>query len=220
MPDQLTACRRASLKDKAYTAIRDGIIQCRYRPGEPLLEEHVSRELGVSRTPIREALRELQRDGLVRYIPGKGVFVAEISMRDVREVFFLRRVLEVAALRVTVPSYRDEDLRPLLELFAGLDQKLETLDYDALFQSDIRLHGFIVETAGNKRLTDFVAVLGEQIERLRRISARMPGRMNRSVEEHRAILAAIRSRDVELAENLLVKHLENVEKSALAMAGY
>ncbi len=212
--------RPISRKDKAYRAIREGIIRCRYRPGEPLFEEPVSRELGVSRTPVREALRELQRDGLVRYIPGKGAFVADISMRDVHEVFFLRRVLEVAALRLTVPNYRDEELKPLLELFAGLDEKLEKLDYDALFQSDISLHGFIVETAGNRRLADFVAVLGDQIERLRRISARMPGRMRRSVEEHREILAAVQSRNVELAEALLVRHLENVEKTALTMSGY
>lgn len=220
MSEQTTAVKYASLRDRAYWAIKDAIIHCRYKPGEPLLEERVSRELGVSRTPVREALRELQRDGLVRYIQGKGAFVADISIQDVHEVFFLRRVLEAAALRVTIQRYRKEDLEPLIELFSGLDRKVESLDYDALFESDIRLHGFIVDMAGNKRLTHFVSVLGDQIERLRRVSATMPGRMRQSLEEHRAILAAIQARDVESAESRLMRHLNNVEKTVLVVSGY
>jgi DNA-binding GntR family transcriptional regulator len=209
-----------SLRKSAYDSIKQGIVHHKYKPGDPLLEEHLSKELGVSRTPIREALRALQKDGLVRYIPKKGAFVAEISVRDVREVFFLRRVLETAALHVTIREYHPEDLEPLIRSFSKLDGAVEEERYDDLFQSDINLHAFIVESAGNNRLTDFMAVLNDQVERLRRVSSRTPGRMRRSLEEHRAILDAIQNRNSKLAETLLVEHLERVEQSVLAVLGY
>jgi DNA-binding GntR family transcriptional regulator len=209
-----------SLRDKAYYSIKDGIINFHYKPGEALLEEQLSKELGLSRTPIREALKELQYNGLVRIIPGKGAFVTDFSVQDVHEAFFLRQVLEVAALRITIQIYREEDLRPLKELFsASLDKKLNAFDYEALFQSDVSLHNFIVKTAGNRRLMDFVSILGDQIERIRRASARSPGRMEVSLQEHRAILSAIELRDVEKAEKFLVAHLENVKNSALKTSG-
>lgn len=209
-----------SLRKFAYDSIKQGIVHHKYKPGDPLLEEHLSKELGVSRTPIREALRALQRDGLVRYIPKKGAFVAEISVRDVREVFFLRRVLETAALHVTIREHHPEDLEPLIRSFSKLDGAVEEERHDDLFQSDINLHAFIVESAGNNRLTDFMAVLNDQVERLRRVSSRTPGRMRRSLEEHRAILDAIQNRNSKLAETLLVEHLERVEQSVLAVLGY
>ncbi len=220
MGEDVFSVRQPSLKDQAYQAIRTGIVQCKYKPGDPLLEEQVSRELAVSRTPLREALRELQRDGLVRYIPGKGAFVADVSVQDVHEIFFLRRVLEAAALRVTIERYRTEDLEPLRALFSGLDVYVETQDHAALFEADARLHRFIIETAGNGRLTHIVSVLSDQVERLRRIAAAMPGRMRQSLEEHRAILAAIQARDVRAAEKALLSHLDNVEKAALLVSGY
>lgn len=89
-----------------------------------------------------------------------------------------------------------------------------------LFEADRRLHRFIVETAGNGRLTHLCSVLDDQVERFRRIAAEMPGRMHQSLEEHRAILAAIRARDAESAEKSLTFHLENVEKAVLLVSGY
>lgn len=127
MERRALSVRHLSLKKHVYQAIREGIVRCRYKPGDPLLEEQLSRELGVSRTPVREALRELQRNGLVRYVRGKGAFVAELSVQDVHEAFFLTRVLEVVALRVTLQRYRDEDLEPLTELFSRLDESVESL---------------------------------------------------------------------------------------------
>ncbi len=220
MSEDVLPVRQPSLKDQAYQAIRAGIVQCKYKPGDPLLEEQVSRELAVSRTPVREALRELQRDGLVRYIPGKGAFVADVSVQDVHEVFFLRRVLEAAALRVTIERYRSADLEPLTALFSGLDVHVESHNHAALFEADARLHRFIIETAGNGRLTHIVSVLSDQVERLRRIAAAMPGRMRQSLEEHRAILAAIQARDARAAEKALVSHLDNVERAVLLVSGY
>ena len=210
-----------SLRDKAYYSIKNGIITFQYKPGATLPEEQLCKELGISRTPIREALKELQYKGLVRTIPGKGAFVAELSVQDIHEAFFLRQVLEVAALRVTIQNYREDDLKPLKELFStSLDKKLNQNDYEALFQSDISLHNFIVKTAGNRRLTEFVANLGDQIERIRRTSARVPGRMEISLQEHRNILNAIVKRDGENAEKLLVAHLENVKNSALVISNF
>lgn len=210
-----------SLRDKAYYSIKNGIITYKYQPGVPLPEEQLSQELGISRTPIREALKELQYNGLVRYIPGKGVLVSELSIKDIHEVFFLRQVLEVAALHITIQNYQESDLKPLKDLFSSiLDKKLSDQDYEALFQSDINLHTFIVETAGNRRLTEFVSVLGDQIERIRHTSARMPGRMEISLGEHRDILNAIEKRDHENAEKYLVKHLENVKNSALTISNF
>lgn len=208
---------RKSLRDKAYYSIKNGIITFQYQPGAALPEEQLSKELGISRTPIREALKELQYNGLVRAIPSKGAFVADLSVQDVHEAFFLRQVLEVAALRVTIQNYREEDIKPLKDLFStALDRKLSQNDYEALFQSDVSLHNFIIKNAGNRRLTEFLAILGDQIERIRRASARMPGRMEFSLQEHRAILNAIVKRDSENAEKLLMAHLENVKNSALA----
>lgn len=212
---------RKSLRDKAYQSIKNGIITFQYQPGAALLEEQLSKELGISRTPIREALKELQYNGLVRIIPSKGAFVADLSVQDVHEVFFLRQVLEVAALRVTIQNYREEDIKPLKDLFSiVLDRKLNQNDYEALFHSDVSLHNFIVKNAGNRRLTEFFNILDDQIERIRRASARMPGRLEVSVREHRAILNAIIKRDIENAEKLLIAHLENVKNTALALSNF
>ncbi|MGE5607125.1 MAG: FCD domain-containing protein [Bacteroidota bacterium] len=105
-----------------------------------------------------------------------------MPVQDVHEAFFVRQVLEVAALRVTLQNYRNEEIKPLITLFSdNLDQKLAQHDYEALFQSDVSPHNFILRNADNRRLSEFLAILGDQIERIRRASPGMPGRMEVSV---------------------------------------
>lgn len=206
-----------SLKEKAYQAIKDGIVFYRYRPGEPLVEEQLARELAISRTPVREALKDLQRDGLVKHIPLKGVFVAEVSTKDVEEVFFLREALEVAAVNLAVKRYSDEEIAEIARVFDSLDESLNAGRYEDLFRADVMLHDFIVEQSGNRRLAQFVRILNDQIQRIRRISATTPGRMEESLKEHRSIVEALKRRESDLAGRLLREHLRNIEENALKL---
>jgi DNA-binding GntR family transcriptional regulator len=154
----------------------------------------------------------LEAEGLVKVIPERGTFVTDLSTQDVEEIFALRESLEVMALKVAIGNIPSDQLTTL-ELY--LSSLTPDSPPEQFFESDRMLHDIIVNHGGNERLANFLDSLNVQVERIRRISAARPNRLDLSMREHLGILRAIRARDWNAAESELRQHIRNVKQSAL-----
>lgn len=199
-------------KNIAYHNLRDAILTWKLPPGSPIVEQEISDQLGISRTPVREALKLLEAEGLVKVIPQRGTFVSELSTQDVEEIFALRESLEVMALKVAIGNIPSDQLTKLESYLSSLTSDSPP---EQFFESDRMLHDIIVNHGGNERLAHFLDSLNVQVERIRRISAERPNRLDLSMREHLGILRAIRARDWNAAESELRQHIRNVKQSAL-----
>ena len=206
---------KISQKEKSYKGIKQAIISYEIKPGEPLIEKQIADKLGVSRTPVREALKELKSEGLVKIIPRKGAFVAEISSRDIEEIFLLREILECTAVKMAISRIKEEDLIEIESTFNSINDDIKGKNYKNILYADIKFHNFIVNSSGNRRLCQFLGMLNEQIYRLRKLSATVPSRLSSSLKEHEGILEALKKRDKDLAEQRLRQHIRNVKDKIL-----
>ncbi len=202
---------------RAYQYLFDEIIYNRIKPGTPLSEAEIAARLEISRTPVREAMMILEREGIVVRYPSRGCFVSQITVQDVYEIFELRIQFELSALRSSYTLVGDAQL-------ADLEKALEELTPDSppedYFEADRRLHSMLLDYCGNSRLVDFICILNAQIERVRVISASKPDRLAESRKEHLEIVRAIRSRNLARAEELLAAHIGNVRDSTMAVCKY
>lgn len=199
-------------KNIAYQNLKDAILTWTILPGSPIVEQQISDQLGISRTPVREALKLLEAEGLVKVISQRGTFVSDLSTQDVEEIFALRVSLEVQALQVAILNI---PLDQLIELELFLNSLTPESPSEQFFKSDRMLHAIIVNHGENERLSHFLDSLNVQVERVRRISAMMPKRLDLSMREHIGILQAIKARDAVAAESKLREHIQNVKQSTL-----
>lgn len=204
-----------SRNKQAYEYLLEAILSNQLPPGSPIIETEVATALNTSRTPVREALKELEKDGLVSHYPLKGTFVSEITPYDVEEIFSLRIMLEVCALQLAINKITDADLDKIETMFSLLDENSSREDYSV---ADKSLHALIVDKAGNVRLRQFLNTLNAQIERFRRMAAMEPTRMSSSKKEHLEIVNTLRQRDLKSCEETLKRHLNNVKDSTLETA--
>ena len=214
---KLSIVSKISQREKTYKTIKKAILTYEVKPGEPLIEEKIANKLGVSRTPVREVLRELEKEGLVKIIPRKGAFIAEIFPKDIEEIFLLREILECAAVKIAIPKLKEEDLIEIESLLNSISKNIEMKNYKYIFDTDVKLHSLIVDTAGNRRLSKFLKMLNDQIHRIRILSAIVPGRISESLQEHNDILEALKKRDIDLAERSLRQHIRNIKNNILKM---
>jgi len=200
----------ASLKDQAYLAIKRAILTLKLKPGEALVESDLASQLGISKTPVRTALHELEREGLVIKVLYKGTYVKEVTLRDVREIFQLRAVLEGLAARLAAPLLEESDLARARELLDSMDSALELGDRPLASQYGAQFHYLILQSADNERLQLIWHNLDDHTQRFRLMSDQISGRLEKSVREHRWILEALEQRDPDLAEARLKAHLFSV----------
>jgi DNA-binding GntR family transcriptional regulator len=205
---------KSTRKEKAYNYLRDAIVSHEISPGSAIIEQEISDRLQISRTPIREAMKQLEGDGLILSVPARGSFVSEISIQDVNEIFDLRLALEVLALKAAITRITADEVAELEVLFKGLSGKCS---HDQFYESDRRLHDLITHNSGNRRLVRFIANLNTQIERFRYAAALKPERLKYSRREHETILRHIKAKDLEKAEASLVEHINNVKASVIAV---
>ena len=177
-------------KEEAYEYLKNCIITNKMKSGQPLSEPEISKKLQMSRTPVREAIRELEKDGLVVSYPARGAHVAVLSVEDVEEICDLRVLLEVWCLERGMHNISDERLDELCDMFEA------------------------AEKDGNGRVIEIVAQLNGQIDRIRHNSAADPNRSKYSYREHMAILDAIKQRNLIRARERLMTHLYAVAESA------
>jgi DNA-binding GntR family transcriptional regulator len=202
-------------KDKIYSSIRTEIISHRLRPGQPISEDELAKTYGVSRTPIREILRRLEQEDLVKIIPNKGIFVYELTNHDIEEVLEIRMILETAAARTAAMKIQDTQIKDLNEIESLMKKAIKAKDSVLSFEADEKLHDFILLTAGNMRVRKILHTLMGQILRIRFISGHKPGRILTTVEEHREIIKAIKQKDPEEAEEKMRIHLLNTRELLL-----
>ncbi len=197
------------LRLQTYRAIRDGILSNRYHPGVPLSEQQLADELQVSRTPVREAVKQLEHEGLVSVVPLRGIFPRKVTVRDVVEIFQIREALECFAIRISDFTVGDERLRALDQLFERFESSVAVSpeDKDCLFEADTALHRMIVEAAGNGRMIKTLEPLRTQILRVRSLSWAEPSRVIDASREHRCIVQALLQNDRVGAEAALSDHL-------------
>lgn len=196
--------------NKVYRYLRDAILKGRMDPGTRLRERDLATRLRVSRTPVREALRQLERDGQVRLIPHVGAEVKEVSPQDLFEVLEMRRCLEpyaarIAAKRLTPTA--EAELRDIRKTFENAGQ-LEPVPavVDRHIAADRRLHGLVLDLAGNRRIAQAINSLSDSIQRYRYFG--ISDRFRRSAQEHLDIVDALLQRDAATAEAAMARHLE------------
>jgi len=212
---ELTSKSSVSLSDKAYSLIKDAIISYRLKPGEPLVEAKIAEQINISRTPIRESLKKLHNEGLIRIIPTKGAFVADVKKEDVEEMFVLREVLECTALKAAIPRISESDLNEVEQLLIQAEKDIAGGDFETSVISDLKLHELIIEKSGYRRLAQFIDILKAQLLRVRYLGTTVTGRTKRSIQEHKAIVNAIRNKDFDSASDLLKTHIRNVRDNVL-----
>ena len=192
-------------------AIRSGVL----KPGERLMEIQLADELGVSRTPVREAMRKLELEGYVIMLPRRGNYVATISFRDINEVFEIRTSLDALASGLAAERITEEELEQLERLLVSIGENIETRNMKKVVEDDMEFHDILYKASRNQRLVGIISNLREQMTRFRSMSMSYPGRLKKTLEEHSRLVEAIAQRDVELAQKLAVEHMENSEQTLL-----
>ena len=193
--------------NNVYTSIEDKIISGEYRAGEQITEMRLSGELGVSRTPVREALAMLEKDGLVELIPNKGAVVRGISQSDLIDIYAIRKRLEGLCAELCAERISDKGKKELSDIVELSEFYLSKKDSEKLSALDSRFHACIYENCGSRMLGKILSDLHRVIGAYRRRSLDNPDRVGRSVAEHREIFEAIASKDAARAEELMSAHI-------------
>lgn len=193
------------------SAIRTGTLQ----PGERLMEIQLAEELGVSRTPVREAIRKLELEGYVVMMPRRGTYVASLSIRDINEVFEIRTSLDSLASGLAAERITSEELEQLERLLVSIGEYIECGDMEKIVETDTQFHDLLYQASRNSRLVGIIFNLRDQLTRFRSISMGHPGRLQETLEEHRRLVEAIAQGDVELAQKAAEKHMERAEHTLL-----
>ena len=193
-------------------AIRDGIL----KPGERLMEIQLAEELGVSRTPVREAVRKLELEGYVIMMPRRGTYVSDLSIRDINEVFEIRTSLESLASGLAAERITEEELERLQRLLVSIGAHITSGDMEQIVATDTEFHELLYQASRNQRLVGIISNLREQLTRFRTTSMSFPGRLTATLEEHREIVEAIAQGDVRAARKAAERHMERSEQTLLA----
>ncbi len=204
------------LREVVCETLRDAIRKGVLKPGERLMEIQLADELGVSRTPVREAIRKLELEGYVIMMPRRGTYVANLSIRDVNEVFEIRTSLDSLASGLAAERITDEELEHLQRLLVAIGGYIEQGDIDKIVETDTKFHDLLYTASRNSRLTGIIFNLREQLTRFRTASMSYPGRLRATLEEHRRIVEAIAQGDVKEAQAASEYHMEKSEQTLLA----
>lgn len=213
--DVSRSARAAMLRGSIFLQLRDDILKGRYEPGENLVELKLAAQYGVSRTPVREALRQLELEGLVKYLPNRGVAVEGITTEDVKDIFAIREHLEslVAnwAARKAEPEEvkKMEDTLDLQEFYTAKD------DVEQVTVLDTEFHRLLLEASRSKSLRYALGSMLDYVEQARLRSLHVPGRIHDSIGEHRAILEAVAAGNAELAGERMAEHMRRARENVL-----
>lgn len=203
------------LREIVFETLREAIINAVLKPGERLMEIQMAEEMGVSRTPVREAIRKLELEGFVVMVPRKGAYVAGISIKDIADVFEIRAAMEGLAAGLAAERITEEELEQLERILVKIGECVQNNDLEKLIEVDTEFHDTLYKACRNERLVQIVSNLREQIQRARTASLSTPGRSKYALEEHKKIVEAVSERNVELAGMLAREHIENAENAML-----
>ncbi len=203
------------LRDVVFNTLRQAILTGELQPGERLMEIHLAKKLGVSRTPIREAIRKLELEGLVTMIPRRGAEVAQITEKSMNDVLEVRRALDVLCVELACDRITEEELEQLKAACEAFEAAVKTKDAKKIAHADVALHDIIVCATGNQRLIQLVNNLSEQMYRYRFEYIKDSSQHERLVEEHRVIYQSLVEKDKEAVSQAAKTHIDNQEISII-----
>ena len=212
---QVTMSEYLPLRDVVFNTLRHAILKGELEPGERLMEIALAQKLGVSRTPIREAIRKLELEGLVVMVPRKGAEVADITEKDLRDVLEVRTALEELSIELAMKNMTDEDYENLKKASKSFAKDSEGDDLIKIAEADVAFHEIIYMATGNKRLIQMINNLREQMYRYRLEYIKDKSTHARLVEEHERIIEAMQKQDVNAAKAAIKLHVENQEENIL-----
>lgn len=198
-----------SLRGQVFDKIRSDILNGKYKRGEELVESSIGKELGISRTPVREAIRQLELEGLVQLVPNKGAFVTGISEKDVRDIYLIRERLEGLAARMAAKNITPELLDAMEETVVLSEYHAKKEHYEQVCEMDSKFHKLLYKASGSRILEHTLTDFHQYVQRVRMASIMKKRRMEKSNDEHDAILTAIREHDEEKAELVATRHISN-----------
>ena len=201
--------KNLTLREKILETIRDAILSGHLKPGEKVTEPELAERFGTSRTPIREAFRQLESEGYLIVIPRRGAVVISFSEKDITEFYAIKGILEGYAARQACERLTDREIERLAVLNDRLRQVAEGGDVKQFLKVHDDFHELVIRASGNATLFDLITNLVKKFQRLRIASLSHPGRMDRSVTEHLKIIEAFRTRSAELAEKLVRENAED-----------
>lgn len=203
------------LRDVVFNTLRRAILTGELKPGERLMEIHLANRLGVSRTPIREAIRKLELEGLVTMIPRRGAEVAQITEKSLQDVLEVRRALDALCAELACDRITNEGKAALGRACDQFEKATKTGDVVTIAEADVALHDIIVQATGNQRLIQLINNLSEQMYRYRFEYIKDESGHENLVNEHRMIYESIMKGDKEKAAMSAKLHIDNQEKSII-----
>ena len=200
------------LRDVVFENLRGAILEGKLKSGQRLMEVQLAEQLGVSRTPIREAIRKLELEGLVLMLPRKGAYVADMSFKDLIDVLEIRATLEGLAASLASERRRDEDIKGLEKLAKEFEDSVKNGDIESVLKKDIEFHEYIFSLANNNKLYQLINSIWEQVHRFRVMYVSDYEASLSLVDEHNKILQAIKDGNCELAKKYATDHIEIAEQ--------
>ncbi len=203
-------------RERAYEYLKENLLSGRFKPGERLTEEYLAGELGVSRTPIREALHKLEQEGLIQALETRGFRVASDSQEEMEELFEIRSILEGYALRCVCERVSDKDLEELEGYIQKAEESFEHNKVDKIFHYNTQFHDTLHALISHKpRLHHMMADMRKYVLRYRKDTLHYHFGSKRSIEGHRKIMMALRLKDPELCERIMRAHIHESKEDAL-----
>jgi DNA-binding GntR family transcriptional regulator len=201
-----------TLAQTIVSNLRYAIISGEYKPGQHLKEEDICKRWNVSRTPVREALKQLEAENLIKISPNVGARVVDLSIKDVSDIYDMLIVLEATACRLACLQISTEQVNKLEEYQFMMDKAAGVDNIDLVFELNIQFHWLITESTRNPYLIEIRKNYRSLVDRFARLSPSIPGQLKATLDEHPGIIDAIRKRNPALAEFVMKGHMENAKK--------
>lgn len=207
---------RQTIGDMVYFRLRAAIAEGYFSPGERLIQDQIAKQMGVSRSPVREAIRRLQAEGLLEAAPNQGVVVINMTPEEAAGLYDLREVLEGLAARLAAMNITSLHLERLQDSVQVMEEAIESNDpFGPWVKENTRFHEIIVEAGENRKLAEFLPMLRESIGILYRTIRANPARITQAMDEHKAILSAIAARNPDEAERLGRLHIVKSKQAVI-----
>lgn len=219
MPEQSVKSERlaGSLKERAYQILRRMILTGELSGGTQIIEAELAQKLKASRTPIRECVLRLEQEGLLRVVPHKGIFVSEISLKEIKDILQLRYCLELFAIREAVSLITEVSLNEMTNLIALQEAAIKEGDIYEFMELDRQFHLKVYEVIGNDKMLRIMSNLRDQLVACGIRGLRKRERLIQVIDEHREVVRALRARDGDAAFAAVMTHLERVKASLVEL---
>jgi DNA-binding GntR family transcriptional regulator len=198
----------SNIRDNTLKELREAILDGKLKPGERLIERDIAGKLGISRTPVREAIRKLELEGLVTQVLGKGVVVAKISFEEVIEIYNIRAVLEGLAAKLAAEKINLQIRNKLKMLISEMETAIRNDDQDKMSRLNTEFHEVIYKSARSPRLYQMLSNMSEYVEKFAKTGYKWPGRISEATKEHEQIAEAIIDRNGSLAQQFAIAHID------------